>query len=364
MNNWKPSDIFTTESTLRLTDAEKYAIRKKLPSENGKFYVDAVFEGGGVKGTAFLGALRCFDDVGVTFRKVAGTSAGAITAAMLAAGFSQQKLEDILGQLNYVDDLLKQKTSRFILNGSPADDLDNPLLMLVNLFFVCQKGQYSTEPFLTWLQSHLDHDEHGNPRVFSFDHLQSSTEHWYDQRELRVVISDITQKAMRVLPTELGTYDKISKPLSVAEAVRLSMSIPLFFEPGQLGDSTIVDGGVLSNFPLWIYDAPPYQRPKCPTFGFQLVEPEPPAVAPTRTAIGVFRDMLNTMLVAGDRHYVARNEQGRVIRINTGGIKATQFDLTTAQKDSLYKAGYEAAKTFLLDQWDWEKHLQARGFEK
>uniref|UniRef100_A0ACD5GVL9 Patatin-like phospholipase family protein n=1 Tax=Desertifilum tharense IPPAS B-1220 TaxID=1781255 RepID=A0ACD5GVL9_9CYAN len=66
--------------------------------------------------------------------------------------------------------------------------------------------------------------------------------------------------------------------MSVAEAVRLSMSIPLFFEPGRLGDSWIVDGGILSNFPLWIYDVQPRPgqsvapAPRWPTFGFRLVD--------------------------------------------------------------------------------------------
>lgn len=359
MTNWKPSHIFTVDKTLRLSPAEKVAIQRKLPrAEDGNYYVDAVFEGGGVKGTAFLGALRCFDDAGIKFRKVAGTSAGAITAAMVAAGFTLNELEDILGQLDYLNDLLNKKTSRFILNGSPDDDLKNPLLMVVNLLLVGQQGQYSSEPFLRWLKHHIDR------KIPTFASIQPQSRAWYHQRELRVVISDISQKAMRVLPVDLDQYGESPRTFSVAEAVRLSMSIPFFFQPGKLGRSTIVDGGILSNFPLWIYDAPEHQQPKCPTFGFRLVDPEPESVKPTKDAVGLFKNMLNTMQVAGDRHYVDRNDQGRVIKIGTMGIATTQFNLTNADKDALYKEGYEKAKTFLLKQWSWKAHLAARGFSE
>ncbi|MEO0378315.1 MAG: patatin-like phospholipase family protein, partial [Cyanobacteria bacterium P01_A01_bin.17] len=84
MSAWNPSEV----NVSHLTEEEVAFIQTKLPSVKGEdgtqqYYADAVFEGGGVKGTAFLGALRCFDDAGIQFRKVAGTSAGAITAAMV-----------------------------------------------------------------------------------------------------------------------------------------------------------------------------------------------------------------------------------------------------------------------------------------
>ncbi|MEM9447987.1 MAG: patatin-like phospholipase family protein [Cyanobacteria bacterium P01_E01_bin.6] len=86
-----------------MTEKEKADIREKLsePAEDGHIYADAVFEGGGVKGTAFIGAMRCFDDVGIKWRKLAGTSVGAITAAMLATGLSMDALEEIVAHLDY-----------------------------------------------------------------------------------------------------------------------------------------------------------------------------------------------------------------------------------------------------------------------
>jgi len=355
---WNPTAIFDEVPDLRLTPTEVKGIQEKLPvAPDGCYYADAVFEGGGVKGTAFLGALRCFNDAGIQFRKVAGTSAGAITAAMVAAGFSIEQLEAIMADLDYMKDLLNKKSSFWIWNGSPADDLQGfqMIKMLMNLLLVRRKGQYSSEPFKTWLSKHLAKRDMVN---FSALSQEKSTE-WYHKRDLKVVVSDISQKAMRVLPHDLKEhYGEEPESFEIAEAVRLSMSIPLFFEPGKLGQSIIVDGGLLSNFPLWIFDAPLGVKPKCPTFGFQLTEAE--NSKPITGAHHVFGSMIATMQVARDKHYLHQTDKGRVVNIDTGTISATKFDLDTVDKQTLYLAGYEAAKDFLVNRWDWEAHLQER----
>lgn len=368
MTIWEPSAVFKQDPSLRLAPQQIIGIQRNLPIAGDRnYYVDAVFEGGGVKGTAFLGALRCFDDAGIKFRKVAGTSAGAITAAVVAAGFTVDQLEqDVLGPLDYEGQILSKKTSRLIWNGSPSDDLKQFHWMLLRLMVARRSGQYSAEPFKDWLSEHL------NPKLPTFAPFlqeQPSDLEWYQKRDLKVVISDISCQEMRVLPEDLRFYGLEPTQFSVAEAVRLSMSIPLFFEPGKLQNSTIIDGGVLSNFPLWLYDAEPDQRPCCPTFGFRLMETleecEPStseSAKPVKGALGILRAMVETMQVARDNHHIRKNEMGRIINIATGGISATQFDLTSADKDTLYREGYQSAKAFLL-QWNWDQHLKERGFE-
>ncbi len=178
----------------------------------------------------------------------------------------------------------------------------------------------------------------------------------------------------------------------MAEAVRLSMAIPLFFMPGALKRvtpsgkvelSTIVDGGILSNFPLWIYDALPNQRPKCPTFGFQLVEhgqnevlkedkqrdisDETSQVDETQKnneingAFDVLGGVLETMMVGRDRRHLRLNDQGRVLSIYTLGVPTTDFNLSNENKDRLYVQGYRVARKF-LETWSWKNHLKLRGF--
>ena len=59
---------------------------------------DMVFEGGGAKGTAFVGALEVLFAAGHKHRRLVGTSAGAITATLLGAGYSPQEFHYFLGR--------------------------------------------------------------------------------------------------------------------------------------------------------------------------------------------------------------------------------------------------------------------------
>lgn len=95
-----------------------------------------------------------------------------------------------------------------------------------------------------------------------------------------MIVSDITGRRLLVLPRDaarLGVEDPDS--LEVALAIRMSASIPFYFEPVRFRnqrtgrDHLVVDGEVLSNFPVWWFDTD--GEPRWPTFGLRLVEPEP-----------------------------------------------------------------------------------------
>jgi NTE family protein len=339
---------------LTLNEDEKSRIHAKLPVSpiEGVYFADGVFEGGGVLGIAFLGAARCCNDLGIRWKGLAGTSAGAITAALLASGLTIDRLEQLLGELAF-ESFLSEKTSRLIRNGDPSDDLDSPAWMIANLQIARQLGQYSSNPFKVWIEGALR--EGG---VITFADVSRHD----PERELKVVVSDISRGEMRVLPQDLPS-DPSSFP--VAEAVRLSMSIPFFFEPRQLDGSVIVDGGILSNFPLWIYDEPnPSREPAWPTFGFRLVDRAEQQMRSIDSATDIVGAMVKTMMYASDRRYLSKQNLGRVIDldITNAKVKVTQFNLDNERKDTLYRIGYESTKDFFLQRWDWKEHLRLRGF--
>jgi NTE family protein len=339
---------------LTLSDSQRAAIHAKLPPspEAGVYFADGVFEGGGVLGVAFLGAARCCSDLGVRWKGLAGTSAGAITASLLASDLSIDRLEGLLGGLDF-DRLLSRKTSVLVRNGDPSDDLDDPVYLVGNLKLIRQLGEYSTEPFKAWLEGAL-----GEGGLVTFGDVQQRD----PERELKVVVSDISHGEMRVLPDDLPGD---AKRFAVAEAVRLSMSIPFFFVPGNLDGAVILDGGLLSNFPLWIYDErDPRTPPAWPTFGFRLVDRREQQVPEVRSVTDILSAMFRTMMYASDRHYLSQRNEGRVIDldITEAGVKVTQFNLTDDHKDRLYRIGYEGTRDFFLNRWDWKEHLRVRGF--
>ncbi len=91
-----------------------------------------------------------------------------------------------------------------------------------------------------------------------------------------------------------GTYGLEPGGQLVVDAVRASMSIPFFFEPaivkGHDGtSSTLVDGGVLSNFPIDIFDRTEGRRPRWPTFGVKLLPRLPMEAAKLLPIAGLFK---------------------------------------------------------------------------
>ncbi|NJR20976.1 MAG: patatin-like phospholipase family protein [Richelia sp. CSU_2_1] len=372
MTKWYPQQILQ-EAGLRISEAQKATILSKFPppDESGQIYADGVFEGGGVRGVAFLGALRCCSDLGIQWRKLAGTSAGAITAAVLATDLSIDDLEELLGQLDY-SIFLTKKNSPLILNGDPADDLQSPVWTLLFLTVSRQMGEYSSVPFRLWLEETLSQ---GKLRTFA------DVKKILKDRELKVVISNLSRGEMLVIPDDLHRRESADSPamheelgyrnaedFSVAEAVRLSMSIPLFFEPGKLGEDLIVDGGILSNFPLWIYDRQSGSTPIPPrwfTFGFRLVDTGIESQIKIQHPVSILSAMFTTMMRARDRYHQREMDKGRVINIDVteAGVTTTDFNLDSQQKAQLYRLGYLQTKRFFLSpNFSWEKHLKARGF--
>jgi predicted acylesterase/phospholipase RssA len=184
---------------------------------------------------------------------------------------------------------------------------------------------------------------------------------------VHVVASDIPRGALLILPDDAPVYGIDPERLEVALAVRMSMSIPYFFNPimvtNTLGQRCyIVDGGLLSNFPIELFDTPPPAVPEWPTFGFALVsEPADPKAdvrieSPIIGPLTLFAALFHTAVVAHDAHAMAvLNVAARTIRIDDLGIPPARFDLTQTQKAALYESGQAAARDFLAT-WDFEPY--------
>src|SRR6476660_8693456 len=86
-------------------------------------YVDLVLEGGGVKGIALVGALSTLEEEGFLPQNLAGTSGGAVVAALYAAGDKASELRDIIGSLKFDTLLDTGWEDRIPLVGTPLSVL-------------------------------------------------------------------------------------------------------------------------------------------------------------------------------------------------------------------------------------------------
>lgn len=311
--------------------------------------VDLVFEGGGVKGLGLVGALSVLEERGFQFQHVAGTSAGAIVASLVAAGYNSRELHDIMEQQDFRSFMDPTWEDRIPVAGQ-------------GLSILLNEGLYKGEYFLDWIRRLLAAK---NIRTFGDLPKFSDSDDPRYLYKLQVIASDLTERCLLALPKDaarLGVDDPDG--LEVAEAVRMSMSIPIFFEPVQFREPAtgrehiIVDGGMLSNFPVWLFDSS--GPPRYPTFGLKLVPPdpkssladslpEPPPAAHGGVAgvIDYVKSIVGTMIDAHDRQYLEQDQFVRTITISTLGIGTTQFDLSHDQLEDLYQSGRTGAEHFL-----------------
>jgi NTE family protein len=317
---------------------------------------DAVFQGGGVKGLGLVGAVLEFSDRATHpgayvdhWIQLAGTSAGAIIAAYLACGNTADDTRRLVAGAPYAS----------FQDWGPGGAVIGGGLNLVRLH-----GLAHGEVFRDW----FDHAIGGR----TFADIEGGG------RALKLIAADITRREMLVLPDALARYrlDEGGPAIDpggfpIADAVRMSMSIPYFFQPVRLVhdetglESTIVDGGVLSNFPVWIFDVEARDAVR-PTFGFRLIggrgvgEGLDLLIRTLGWPAQMGADIFHTSTDAWDKHWLSHATLVRTIAVPAGDIGTTDFDLTEAQRDRLLDSGRRAAAEFLAT-WRPEDYVNRAG---
>lgn len=286
--------------------------------------IDGVFSGGGIKGFALIGAYEEIEQRGFRFKRVAGTSAGSIVAALVAAGYTSGEIYEILDELDTSKLLDERKT--FL-----------PFPFAKWLLVYWRLGLYKGNELEKWLKNKL---EMKGLRTFS-DLPQDS---------LRVIASDLTNGRLVVLPDDLEKYGIPPRAFSIAKAIRMSCSMPYFFEPVKLksidGTSIVVDGGVLSNFPIWLFDKENTKKVR-PVLGIKLTHSETDHQKhKIGNAIQMFGALFETMKDAHDSRYISRKHAKNIIFVPTEGVLSTEFELTEEKKQALFALGKKCAKQF------------------
>jgi NTE family protein len=368
---------------------------------------DLVFEGGGAKGIVFVGAMEAFEAAGHTVRRLIGTSAGAITAAGLAAGYDAQGLKDALGEklpdgqprftsfmdvpkqfdessvekslslamlasldYPYIPERFETYIDRLILQGL----MEIPVYR--NIFsFVERGGWFAGEAFLEWFTELLDAGGRnlGQATLAQFQQQQPET-------ELTVIGAD-TMGSERLILNHRTAPD-----CPVKWAVRMSMSIPFlwqevvwkpewgFYRGRDISGHTIVDGGLLSNFAIdllvekddAIQEIMNTAGGDINPLGCLIDEnlPVPGAIPPTpktekpalldkidlkqlQTVQRITR-LVDTLTSARDKFVIAEIRD-RVCRLPAQGYGTTEFDMNEQRTEALMAAGRKTMEAFLQE---------------
>ncbi|MFC4182357.1 patatin-like phospholipase family protein [Saccharococcus thermophilus] len=287
--------------------------------------IDIVFSGGGMKGLAFLGAYEAIEAKGLRWKRLAGTSAGSLIAALIAAGYTSKEMIELLDGLELQCFLDERK---YLLPFS--------VWKWVRIYW--RMGLYKGEALQQWLEEIL-----AARGIKTFADLPKES--------LYIVASDVTNGRMLILPDDLPQYGMDPASFPVAKAVRMSISIPYFFEPVKLqtkeGKCVIVDGGVLSNFPLFLFDEEKKVK-KRPVLGIQLsaklVERPKRKI---NNAIDLYEALFVAMKEAHDARYISRRHEKNIVFLPVKNVLSTEFSITPEARDSLIRYGRERTEQFL-----------------
>src|SRR5215210_5120970 len=357
--------------------------------DRGNQYVDLVMEGGGVLGVALVGYTYVLEEMGIRFLRVGGTSAGSINAALVAGlgAPAERKSEKIVKELANVDfwtfvdgdQDVRTFVQTLVRNPGPFGIGFRGLWVLNSVFK--HLGFNPGEAFYDWLSGLLaregvgttrrlrermaqfppgfrtrDGDELGPDRVVPY---------------LALVAADVSTQTKVEFPKMAPLYWRDPDDVDPALYVRASMSIPYFFHPLRLKNvpqgheavarwwklasyeeeppevCTLVDGGIMSNFPIDLFHRPE-KVPAAPTFGAKLGTDQRRASeidSPQRLGLAVFRSASHTL----DYDFIKRNPDYRklVSYIDTGKHGWLDFDMGDEDKVDLFVRGARKAGEFL-----------------
>jgi NTE family protein len=326
-------------------------VRFFTAKEGSDMKVNAVFEGGGVKAIGLVGAVQAAEQHGFSFHQVAGTSSGSMVAAFLAAGYTSMEMEKLILDTPFTSFLQRAPVFNIKVIGPVAR------LMI-------KKGLYSGEQLEHWVAQVLI-----KKGIRTFADLQPN--------QLRIIASDISRGRLLVLPDDIAQYGIDPNSFTVAKAIRMSTSIPYFFDPVMIRKSLyvsnnereadkfkdqfiyIVDGGILSNFPMWLFDEkqdPSKVSSLIPTLGFQLVGKKTKTAMTIRGPFTMFEALFTTMMDAHDERYIEDHDRFRTIKIPTVGVKTTQFDIDKETNMKLFESGREAGDRF-FNKWSLNTYI-------
>jgi NTE family protein len=321
---------------------------------------DLVLSGGGVKGIGLVGAAAALKDAGYAIQRVSGTSAGSLVGAVVAAAAQGDQLTS-----EQLRELALNVPYRTFRDSGPIERIPvlGPAWGLLR-----ETGLYRGDVAHEWMRSELK-----NLGVSTFGDLAIDDDQLVPEQRYRLVVTvtDLTSGQLVRLPWDYRRlYGLDPDEQSVADAVRASMAIPFLFQPVTLDDLagepyTLVDGGVLSNFPIDSFDRLDGKVPRWPTFGVTVIPylPAPtigqlvPGLGPLHGPL-FLQSLITTMVVGHDQtHLNLPWVKVRAIEVDSTATGVLDFDITRDEAELLYDNGYQATIDF-LSTWNWPAYVE------
>jgi predicted acylesterase/phospholipase RssA len=304
-------------------------------------YENLVFEGGGVRGYAYAGAIKQLDEMGhlQKFKRFAGTSVGSLFAAMLAIGFTSDEILRIRDRLHFA-------------SMEPAVSI-RTIFNMWNLFGMNNTGELEKQ-----VRNIIT--DRVNPEITLSDLFKMTG------KELVIVTTCLNREKPVYLHHH--TFPNVR----LLDAIIASVSVPIAFQPRKfdwLGEQDYyVDGGIVENYPIWVfndiqklYDGQLELVDKNNidkwTLGMKLLgkgKKNNIEVYNTRQKIEYattfITELVNTLMIQVERSDISKSYIAHTIPIKTGNVAFLDFSIDTETVDFLIKNGHTAVFEFLTKQ--------------
>jgi len=274
----------------------------------------AIFAGGGVRGTAYIGALKALEELDINLTGYASSSVGAIVASLIAVGYNYEELKDLLLSVNY----------------QHFKDLYIP--------FGKDFGFFKGDGVYYWLKKNIEKKFYENK---DSDFEKSSVTFRDIDKDLIIIATDVSNG-------DFKEFSRVKTPdIEIAHAVRASVSIPGFFKPVWENDKCLVDGDIINNFPVWKDSSDIIANTNSKILEFRLEGTEKPK------EISNFLDYFSAILETSynistdilEAKY-GKNDQFDIIRIDAGKIKIIDFNISNEDKEELIVNGFKSVKKY------------------
>lgn len=252
--------------------------------------INLVLQGGGVKGLAYIGALRCLEENNYVIKNIAGSSIGSVIGALIIAGYNSYELESIVNSIDYT-----MFTQRNTFHN-----------------FIKTKGVYSLKYLEKYLSNLLQ-----EKNITYFKDIKIGN--YY---KAIFICTSLKHKRIFILPYDLKLLNINPDTFPIAKAAIMSCSIPLFYDSYNLNNNYFYDGGMSDNFPSW-----------CFTNAIAL------RVSKEKQFFKILKESIFGKIV--------NNNKITEIYIDTKEYKTIDFKLGFIKKYELYKKGYLSVKKYI-----------------
>ena len=281
-----------------------------IPVYIGKRKNIIVLSGGGIKGLATLGALKCLMDNEIILKPdiICGTSAGSAIGLFLAIGYTPQDIYNLLFEINF-SELLKTDYTKIF------DD-------------VCF-GLNSPDPIMYIVSAVLE-KKNVNKKI-TFKEL-------YDQYKIKLIISGTCLNEV-----DIHYFSIDNEPnMQILKAIRISISIPLIFKPYKYKDKLWIDGGCIDNYPIALF-----KDKLSDVVGILIDEEHEYLDSEKFDEIDKYLIRILKCLSKGIYHNKYEQYSKNTIHIKCKPDDTVNWDVTSDYKKDLFTCGYDTAKKFL-----------------